>query len=763
MFRAALPRTNYSPLIVFIAVLVFFPTAFVFAEDPKGLGGVLYSLFTTIGGVFTWVGGGILDYAVTMLVIRMGDLLTGNIGVAVDNLWMVIRDVFNILFIFGLIWIGLQTILGIGDSKLQKTLGNIIIAALLINFSLFITKAVIDFSNIAATQIYQTGFQDLTNSRVDLVRDTGIEGIVPGYDVAGGFSISSVFMANMELNSFAAELIAPEEGGPGFINLRAAGYGFLIMILQIIAGFVFLSGGILLIYRFIALIVYMIFSPAMFVGLIFAKFMKYQNQWWNGFLSNAFVAPAYLFMLYLAAAVFTGLNGVTQAVEVSTFSAGFNPGSIASGGFAIFLFFAVMAGFLIAATMVAKQMGAAGASTVMKVGMTGANTLRGMAVGSARGVGRGVGGFGLRGVNRAAEGARSSLNSGLNTMGQGGAVSRATARTLDRTLGSRLDRATQASVLGSETAEQQRTRIQTQQQRFNTGAQQDQRSATIDEQIARIDNNQGDSPAARGARTDARNQLANQVRRLSDQELIEMQQRNPALLMNGNFSQHLSENQVTALRNAGVLTNTQMSELTDNRNNGVFESFDETLDSASASARELDDTIEQLSQTLQRMPIERLQGLGSTRLGSQRIATHLTDRQIEDLQSSGRFTATEIRQIRDARSAGLSAIAAGDAPQVAGGTNQQAAMQRRRERMFQTSAQEAGRLPASVFTERDMAQYITPPALTQRVRNGLSQAEYSAIETNIMNHITDPSTPARITRMWQEWANNTTEGSRFNF
>jgi len=372
MFRAALPRlTTYLPYIAILAALLLLPTI-VFAQvetvenyAPGGLGGVLYFVFTTIGGLFTLIGGNLLDFAIGTLVIGMGDLLRGNIGVAVDTLWQIIRDLFNILFIFGLIWIGLQTILRIGSNNLQRTLGGLIVAALLINFSLFITKAVIDFSNIAAVQIYNTGFGAWTGEGSRLRAP-----------------ISETFMQNMQLNSYATDFIeTPEDAGllrevtDFVLNPRAIGFGFLIMVIQIIAGFVFLSGAILLIYRFVALIAYMIFSPAMFVGLIFDKFMTYQRKWWQGFLANAFVAPAYLFMIYLSAVIFVGING-SFPIETATFNEVYSAQGVTSDTFALLLFFAVMIGFLIASTMVAKQMGAAGASTVMKVGGVGANYFR---------------------------------------------------------------------------------------------------------------------------------------------------------------------------------------------------------------------------------------------------------------------------------------------------------------------------------------------------------------------------------------------------
>tara|TARA_B100000508_G_scaffold136427_1_gene129463 strand:- start:9299 stop:11812 length:2514 start_codon:yes stop_codon:yes gene_type:complete len=346
------------------------------AEDTAG--GWLYNIMTSIGGFFTWIGGGILDYSVALLVVNMGELLNGNIGVAVDNLWQLIRDLFNVLFIFALIWLGLQTILYADDSNLRKTLGGLIVAALLINFSLFITKAIVDFSNIAATQIYSSAFSNGGQSqRIDMGQVLNVQnGVLPAYQTAAGYSISTAFMQNMELNSFAAELTADDS------TWRIITFGFLVMILQIIAGFVFLAGGILLIYRFVALIIYMILSPAMFLGLVFPKFINKQREWWSGLISNAFVAPAYLFMLYLSLMIFVGVRG-SRPVEVETFAGAYNAASIADGGFAIFLFFAVMVAFLLAAPRVASQMGAAGAGAVMKVGNFGANGLRNIAQGGA--------------------------------------------------------------------------------------------------------------------------------------------------------------------------------------------------------------------------------------------------------------------------------------------------------------------------------------------------------------------------------------------
>lgn len=351
--------------------------------DPQvareGISGWIYGVLITIGGMFTWVGGNMLDHAVEILVVDMGKLLSQNIGVAVDSLWQVVRDIFNILFIFGLIWIGLQTIVYSNDSNIKQQLSGIIIAALLINFSLFITKSVVDFTNIAATQIYNAF--EVPNSAGTF------SGLLSAYDTdqfnvdynAGKTrrDISAAFMANLRLSSFAGELQA-DMGAWAII-----GFGVLMMLMMMIAGFVFLAGAILLIVRFVVLVILMIFSPAMFLGMIFPQFKKWTTMWWGHFWNNAFVAPAYLFMLYLCLSIFTGLS------STGTFASAYGGVvGVLEGSFAIFLYFGVMVAFLIASIKVATSMSSAGTGAINSVGMYGANMVR-----------RGATGLGMMPVN----------------------------------------------------------------------------------------------------------------------------------------------------------------------------------------------------------------------------------------------------------------------------------------------------------------------------------------------------------------------------
>ena len=82
---------------------------------------------------------------------------------------------------------------------------------------------------------------------------------------------------------------------------------FGAMIFMTIAAFVFAAGGILLTVRFIMLIVFMIFSPLMFLGWIFPKFQNYSSDWWKKFLGYAFFAPAYTFLIFFLYKFFAGM------------------------------------------------------------------------------------------------------------------------------------------------------------------------------------------------------------------------------------------------------------------------------------------------------------------------------------------------------------------------------------------------------------------------------------------------------------------------
>src|SRR3989344_3864914 len=118
------------------------------------IAGWVYDALKTIGGLFAYLGGSLLDISLSLFVMDMpGTAESWGIKTVIDEIWKMVRDMFNLLFIFGIIFVGFKLILGTDENGAKRTLGTIIIAALLINFSLYATKVVVDFGNIMASEM----------------------------------------------------------------------------------------------------------------------------------------------------------------------------------------------------------------------------------------------------------------------------------------------------------------------------------------------------------------------------------------------------------------------------------------------------------------------------------------------------------------------------------------------------------------------------------------------------------------------------------
>ena len=343
LFTLTKKNTRIIALVATAALLI--PGLVLGATQPDGasnagwLESILWELVVAVFGTLVYLAGQLLDVAVETYTVGFANqFINLGLGFAVNNLWETVRDIFNLTFIFGLVYIGFKMILNTGDTNARRMLVHIILAALLVNFSLFFTKFVIDFSNIAAAQIAQ-GFY------------------VQGQTVGTQYQISDKFVHIVGISSvYKDDLQSAQNLAEG----KASGftYIFFTMIMFIIMAFVFLAGAILLMIRFVVLNLYMILSPIMFLGWVFPALSSYSEKYWSSFLSRAFFAPAYLLMLYFAFIVMQQYSGLINSR--GSFRELFSGQDEASllGTFATTVpFFAMMCIFLIAAVVVAQKMG----------------------------------------------------------------------------------------------------------------------------------------------------------------------------------------------------------------------------------------------------------------------------------------------------------------------------------------------------------------------------------------------------------------------
>lgn len=348
-------KTNLNSffcVFVFISLVLFTPQiSFAWQET---LNEILWLFVTTTFGNLALFSGYILDYTITNFVVGFGYYFTNNgIGFAVEETWKQVRDIFNLTFIFGLVYIGFKMILDSSDNGAKKGLGLLIMAALLVNFSLFFTKSVIDFSHITAKVFVEHAKQ-------------------PGENGTVTYNIAEKLMSKLNAQNIN------KIGEPEDMSKVSLAYIFGAMYLYIITAFVFAAGAILLFIRFVALVIYMILSPVMFIGWVLPNFSSLSKKYMDGFLKQALFAPAYFAMVYFSFRIIDELKeglGQQTASLGDAFSGLDYTNSVSSIGGTLMFFF-LACGFMIGSLIVAKQMGAVGASKAISIGKMGSSAIR---------------------------------------------------------------------------------------------------------------------------------------------------------------------------------------------------------------------------------------------------------------------------------------------------------------------------------------------------------------------------------------------------
>lgn len=219
--------------------------------------------------------------------------------------WALVRDICNIFFIFALLYIAIGTILNLSQVNTGKMLVKVIIIALLINFSLFFTKIVIDASNILAR-----AFVGSMQINVENTGNSGNSEVEDNVDDLGGSSVTQFSVAIM--SKFKAQNLISEGDNTPYDAMeqasgKAAADGFKTtiyicgIVLFVILIYVFIMVGLLFLARVIGLWITMITAPLAFVSIILPfNIPKMGHQeWFKNLFSYAFMAPIFLFFMYL--------------------------------------------------------------------------------------------------------------------------------------------------------------------------------------------------------------------------------------------------------------------------------------------------------------------------------------------------------------------------------------------------------------------------------------------------------------------------------
>lgn len=317
--------------------------------------------FMAIAGVVLGWAGVLLNYAVQDLVVGMG-LLVGNMT-GITDAWVILRDIANVFLLFLTIFIGIATILGLSSWNYKQLLWRVIVAALFVNFSLFFAKIIIDTSNLAATELYSLILVQTPDMSAECL--SHINGAQFGESVCLRNGIASVFMQHMQLAT-VFDVSKLDDDTRSDVQWRVVWTALLGTLLYLVAAFVFAAAAFLLMGRFIALVILLIFSPVAFVALI-TKVSGFGRKWWSMLLSQAFFAPALFLMWWIAFKLLENL-GERYAFKLPG-AEGFIGAAMGSmSAIALIFYFLLIMGFLIMALFVAKSMGAYGASAAIGTG-----------------------------------------------------------------------------------------------------------------------------------------------------------------------------------------------------------------------------------------------------------------------------------------------------------------------------------------------------------------------------------------------------------
>lgn len=280
--------------------------------------------------------------------------------------WGITRDLANMFFILILLIIAFAIVLRIQSYPIKQLWWKVVVAALLINFSLVIAGFVIDFTNVLTTFF--------------LKQITG----------GGGFiTITSKLAASMQITNFynpASPTSIPAGAAQFGASGIAATLGIILTLIGLIVTvFVFGAAMIFLIMRILHLWFLLISAPIVWMLWILPETSKHFSQWWNDFIKWAFFAPIFVFMIYLSLSIFDAA-GKYKGNVFPTGNTAWNtaaPGLTTVGMPAAIFQWILVIGMMFYSLIYANKFGVEGAAAGQKMITRWGNNAKGFAKGFA--------------------------------------------------------------------------------------------------------------------------------------------------------------------------------------------------------------------------------------------------------------------------------------------------------------------------------------------------------------------------------------------
>lgn len=339
--------------------------------DPfKGLAGALANGFgIIIFNICSWILGfasGLLDWIMAYTVVDFSANVKDMAGIGI--IWATIRNLINLSFIFILLYEGFKGIL-FGKADYGKTISKIVTTALLINFSLFFVRALIDISNIITLFFYSS---IVGSGKICSLQDQ--VNILSGGDCT---SFSRVLQSGLRVDSFYNI-----SGIKGIFNFSANNIIVYIMgsILMLVASFVMFSIGMLFLVRYMTFVVLMALSP---IGLAWEIPLlgKNSSKFWEVLQNQCIWPPVYMLFTWIIISLISSPGFITGYTESEGFAKMINEPAGSSVG--LFANYVVVIGLLIFSLTYSKQMATKGDEFLGKAHSFLTKTGAGIGIGAA--------------------------------------------------------------------------------------------------------------------------------------------------------------------------------------------------------------------------------------------------------------------------------------------------------------------------------------------------------------------------------------------
>lgn len=254
------------------------------------------ALATTLATIFLWVAGLLgklllVVINILLVVVQYNDFVNAS---AVAKGWYIVRDLCNMFFVVVLLVIAFGTILKWDKYRYEKLLPNLLIMAVLVNFSKVICGFFIDFGQVVMLT-FVNAFKD-----------------------AAGGNFTSMFGLQQMLSYRESVTAAPQ-------GWEYVGAGILAVALILIAIVVMVALVVVFLVRIVMLWILVVLSPlAYLLSTMPGTASSRASQWWSQFGKWVTIGPILAFFVWLSLTIAAAPSSSGESMSQSM---GFNKAS----------------------------------------------------------------------------------------------------------------------------------------------------------------------------------------------------------------------------------------------------------------------------------------------------------------------------------------------------------------------------------------------------------------------------------------------------